>query len=315
MAAALRVDNRFTVPQPNASLYIDIERVQFSRVRRRSGGQSAEDVRLRRAICAAVADKAKRIAAHLSRRLPRIYRIEPQRFWELSVECAQRTLASEAPPLAEFAELTDADTEAEPYGKPPRQIEEIQLIPPRHYTRHSVRQDYADAHLELRLACIRRGLHRLINVRFLRGIMVQLNAADAWKAAIDRSCGGPDSSQYDVEWRTSKQQFAGHTGRRVPRDTTGSVSVPDAHNHRMNRAWLEESSEAATGREDARTRTHPFSRAQCFPHMSQRAYWSTEALQAALRELGRGRVGRSTDAAVVPDYCRDLETAIAAELH
>ena len=182
-----------------------------------------------------------------------------------------------------------------------------------------MRDDYAEAHKDLRHGSIRRGLHRLVNVRILRGLMVQLNAEEAWNEAIDRSCevdgSPPDSSLHAQEWADAKQRFAAHTGRRVPR-ATRNVSVLDTHDHEMDREWLQDTSREATGRQDADTRLHPFSRAQCFPHMSQRAYWSTEALRAAYSELRGGRVGNAEDPEhpVVSDYCRDLEAAVAAEM-
>lgn len=149
----LRAQGRFTVPDPDSSLYLDVERVKFNHPRRRSAGQSSSDVELRRTICRLVNDKADRIVSHLSRRFRHIYRIDPTRwkastsmsgidpgggrFWELSVECARRQLTAGAAPVAEFGKLDDADApESEPYGKPPREIAIIEAIPGRHWTRY-----------------------------------------------------------------------------------------------------------------------------------------------------------------------------------
>ena len=211
--------------------------------------------------------------------------MEPDAFWRISVNKIYRTRLSRArgPLLREFAMVSANDGSCkEPIAAPP----ECEALSRRRQSLRSHAAATLRSRDKFRRKCVRRTMHRLVNTRLLRGGMALAGVygftSDDVVAEEEDDDDGEDWSPNELEqFRRAEERML---LRLLPFEAAPGVE---------SREWWEASCD-----DEGHTR------AQCFPHLSQRALFSKNALLALTNVMILAGAGDNRRISMV-DVCEE----------
>lgn len=237
---------------------------------------------LRKQLNGMVENATRHIHGTLNAQLLRIDQVDPHVFWVHSINSIYRRNLSTGPaPLVhEFAPITvgaagEEDTYLEPYAD--TKNGQNGPTPRTNSAGHNLR--YRPEHLRrFRKDVVRRCVHRLVNTRLLRGALA-LAGCDV--ALPEHRLVSPDErdDNGDLIWPNERLQQWKLREHGVIQEMMPCERPPAADGNDdtdENEAWWKEE-EGSNNYDDD---DDEYSRAECFPHISQRALWTKEALVA-----------------------------------
>ena len=258
--------------------------------------QSTSDAKLCTRLRTLLLEATRKAAQHIEEKLTltisswdkrqhRLYHVPADIFWHMTIDDILRRPLSNSedhgleftPRIREFARLSE-----EPYAEAPVELGALTQM---EYTRANERmrrrapsQLYQQHFKRLVKVSLMRCINRLLNVRLLRGALALVGVSDMRHSHVEtlyknfkENDEKNETQNYEEQWTTETIQsfvLAEQVALDKALQSTHSDGAEDAN-------WW-----GASGSESTR-RSDDYSRAQCFPHISQRAMWSSAALRAA----------------------------------